>query len=55
MLLQAALSNVDIEFIDGVLGHDVSENAIPKTNRDQEKLPLPLIGSLRAHMNAIHE
>jgi hypothetical protein len=55
MLLQAALSHVDIEFIDGVLGQDVSEKAIPKTHKDQEKLSLPIIGSWRAHMNAIHE
>ena len=55
MQLQAALSDIDIEFIDGVLGQDVSENAIPKTNRDHERLALPSIGSWRAHMNAMRE
>jgi hypothetical protein len=29
MVLQAALSNMDIEFIDGVAGKDVPDEAIP--------------------------
>ncbi|KAK1772469.1 Procollagen galactosyltransferase 1 [Phialemonium atrogriseum] len=54
MLLQAALSNIEIEFIDGVLGRDVPNKAIP-TSPDHERLKDPTIGSWRAHMNAIQE
>lgn len=55
MLLQAALTDVDIEFIDGVLGKDVTENAIPRPKKDQKLASPGVIGSWRAHMNAIHE
>jgi hypothetical protein len=55
MVLQAALSHVQVEFIDGVLGKDVSPNAVPQTSRDERKLSPAFVGSWRAHMNAIHE
>lgn len=54
MVLAAALSNVDIEFIDGVSGEDVPDKAV-LTSPDHERLPNPSIGSWRAHMNAIQE
>ncbi|KAH6635969.1 hypothetical protein F5144DRAFT_591275 [Chaetomium tenue] len=54
MVLQAALSNMDIEFIDGVAGADVPDKAIPM-NKGQERLRDASIGSWRAHMNAIRE
>ncbi|TPX16396.1 uncharacterized protein E0L32_004045 [Thyridium curvatum] len=57
MLLQASLSDVDIEFVDGILGKDINEKAIPQTKKKDEnqRMGLPVIGSWRAHMNAIHE
>ncbi|KAK0634390.1 hypothetical protein B0T17DRAFT_566896 [Bombardia bombarda] len=55
MLLQAALSDVKLDFIDGVLGKDVVDKAIPVTAPDQKRLSDAVVGSWRAHMNAIHE
>lgn len=52
MVLQAALSNMEIEFIDGVSGKEVPDSAIPMA-KDQERLKDASIGSWRAHMNAI--
>ena len=54
MVLGAALSNLEIEFIDGVLGNTVVDKAVP-LNPGQERLPNALVGSWRAHMNAIQE
>jgi GR25 family glycosyltransferase involved in LPS biosynthesis len=53
-VLAAALSNIDIEFIDGVYGDKVPDKAIPNTD-GQSRLPDPSIGSWRGHMNAIQE
>lgn len=54
MFLQAALSNMEIEFIDGVFGKSVPDKAVPMA-KDQERLQDASIGSWRAHMNAIQE
>ncbi|KAK3295370.1 glycosyltransferase family 25 protein, partial [Chaetomium fimeti] len=54
MVLQASLSNMDIEFIDGVAGADVPDKAIPMA-KDKGRLKDAPIGSWRAHMNAIRE
>ncbi|KAK3186261.1 hypothetical protein K4F52_005025 [Lecanicillium sp. MT-2017a] len=54
MTLQASLSNIEIEFIDGVLGEDVSDKAIP-TDGEHERLGDASIGSWRAHLNAVRE
>ena len=54
MVLQAALSNMEIEFIDGVAGGEVPDKAIPM-NKGQKRLKDASIGSWRAHMNAIQE
>jgi hypothetical protein len=54
MVLQAALSNMEIEFIDGVAGADVPDKAVPMA-KDKERLKDASIGSWRAHMNAIRE
>lgn len=54
MVLQAALSDMEIEFIDGVLGKDVPDKAVPMA-KGRERLPDASIGSWRAHMNAIRE
>ncbi|TEA19046.1 Procollagen galactosyltransferase 1 [Colletotrichum sidae] len=54
VLLQAALTNMDIEFVDGVPGKDVHDKAIPKTS-DHDRLDDGAIGCWRGHMNAIAE
>lgn len=54
MLLQAAVSNMQIEFLDGVKGDDISEKAIPLDDTGEHLGPANL-GSWRAHMNVIHE
>ena len=55
MILSAALSNLEIEFVDGVLGEDVVDSAIPSLDESPRKLGNTSIGSWRAHMNAIQE
>lgn len=54
MVLQAAVSNIEVEFIDGVRGDDVPDKAIPSA-LGLERPPPGLLGSWRAHMNAIRE
>lgn len=54
MVLQAALSDMQIEFIDGVNAKDVPDKAIP-SSPDHERLPDGPIGCWRAHMNAARE
>ncbi len=55
MVLQAALSDIQIEFIDGVQGKDVPDKAVPKTLPDSKRPSEANIGSWRAHMNAARE
>lgn len=54
MTLQAALSNLNINFIDGILGQNVPDSAIP-IGKDHGRMADPSIGSWRGHMNAIQE
>lgn len=54
MALAAALSNIEIEFIDGLLGETVPDKAIP-AGPEYNRLPEPVIGSWRGHMNAMQE
>ncbi|KAF6821446.1 glycosyltransferase family 25 protein [Colletotrichum plurivorum] len=54
MLLQAALSDMDLEFIDGVPGGDIPDKAIPKTS-EHDRLGNGAIGCWRGHMNALAE
>lgn len=54
MVLGSALSNLEIEFIDGVQGKDVPDKALP-SGPDQERMPDPVVGSWRALMNAVQE
>jgi hypothetical protein len=54
MVLQAAVSDLSIEFIDGVWGDEVPDKALPNF-RGHDRLPDPSIGSWRGHMNAIQE
>ncbi|KFG79613.1 hypothetical protein MANI_029708 [Metarhizium anisopliae] len=55
MILGAALSGLNINFIDGVKGEDVYEKAIPVPEDRNNHLKGPGLGSWRAHMNAIHD
>lgn len=54
MALAASLSNLEIEFIDGVNGADVPDNAIPQS-KSHGRLANASVSSWRAHMNAIQE
>lgn len=54
MVLQAALSDMQIEFIDGVNGKDVPDKAIPMA-KGASRLKDASIGSWRAHLNAVRE
>lgn len=54
MVLQAGISDVEIEFIDGVTGDSVPDKAIPPS-RDHGRPATATLGSWRAHMNAIQE
>ncbi|KAI1412899.1 glycosyltransferase family 25 protein [Hypoxylon sp. FL1857] len=54
MVLQAALSNIEVEFIDGVLGKDVPDKALPST-QELKRLEDAVVGAWRGHMNAIQE
>jgi hypothetical protein len=54
MTLGAALGNLEIEFIDGVMGNTVPDKAVPLTP-ELDRPPDPVVGSWRAHMNAIQE
>ncbi|KID81389.1 glycosyltransferase family 25 protein [Metarhizium guizhouense ARSEF 977] len=55
MILGAALSQLEINFVDGVRGEDVNEKAIPVPEDRNNRLKGPVLGSWRGHMNAIHE
>ncbi|KAM7185921.1 glycosyltransferase family 25 protein [Rhypophila sp. PSN 637] len=54
IILQAAVSNMEIDFIDGVKGDTVPDKAIP-IGKDQSRIGNASIGSWRAHMNAVQE
>ncbi|KAI1457082.1 glycosyltransferase family 25 protein [Annulohypoxylon moriforme] len=55
MVLAAALSNLEIEFIDGVDGKSVPDKALLNSQEELKRLADPVIGAWRAHMNAIQE
>ncbi len=54
MVLQAGLSNIRIEFIDGVRGEDINPKAVP-ANEAGETLRPGALGCWRGHMNALQE
>ena len=54
MVLSAALSDIQVEFVDGVIGKDVVDKAIP-VKPGHNRMPDPVIGCWRAHMDAIEE
>ena len=53
LLLAAALSDIEIEFIDGVHGSTISSKALPAKHNDG--LSANGIGAWRAHLNALDE
>jgi len=52
MSLAAALTNISVEYIDGVRGDEVVNKSLPY-GQEERKMPEPMLGSWRAHMNAI--
>lgn len=54
MVLQAAVSDATVEFIDGIRGDKVVDSAIPKS-KGRQRLDSGPIGAWRAHLNAVHE
>ncbi|CAH0017999.1 unnamed protein product [Clonostachys rhizophaga] len=54
IVLQAAFSDLEFEFIDGISGEKVADKAIPKTT-EHDRLDNGAIGCWRAHMNALQE
>ncbi|KAI0200218.1 hypothetical protein F4808DRAFT_430068 [Astrocystis sublimbata] len=54
MTLAAALSNIEFEFIDGVDGSDIPDNALPDTPAHLRSSS-PAVGAWRGHLNAIQE
>ncbi|EGX88667.1 Glycosyl transferase, family 25 [Cordyceps militaris CM01] len=54
MALQAALSELSIEFIDGPMGDNISEKAIP-VGEDGKHLEGGELGCWRGHINALQE
>ncbi|KAI8945249.1 hypothetical protein F4801DRAFT_568979 [Xylaria longipes] len=54
MSLAAALSNIEFEFIDGVDGSTIPDNALPQTPA-HDRPSDPTVGAWRGHLNAIQE
>ncbi|KAM3438609.1 hypothetical protein MY4824_003148 [Beauveria thailandica] len=54
LTLQAALSNLKVDFMDGVKGEHIAEKAIPVTEAGVT-LDAPVLGCWRGHMNAVAE
>ncbi len=54
MALQAALSELTIEFIDGPMGDNISEKAVPVAE-DGKHLTGGELGCWRGHINALQE
>jgi GR25 family glycosyltransferase involved in LPS biosynthesis len=54
MVLSAALSDIQFEFVDGVIGKDVLDKAIP-TKPGHKRMLDSVIGCWGAHMDAIEE
>ena len=51
LTLAGAVSDIKVEFIDGIHGDDVLEKVLPPTHRENPEPALK--GSWRAHVNAI--
>ncbi|KAB5566798.1 glycosyltransferase family 25 protein [Coniochaeta sp. 2T2.1] len=55
MFLGAALSEMEIEFVDSSDGTSVPDKALPMMDEARERPPNPVVGSWRGHVNAIRE
>jgi GR25 family glycosyltransferase involved in LPS biosynthesis len=55
IVLQAALSEMQVEFIDGVLGKDIVDKAVPTSPQGHERMADGRLGCWRAHVNAARE
>ena len=53
MTLAASLSGLDITWVDGVAGKDVSDKVLPGGNLGAGGLPTGNKGSWRAHMDVL--
>jgi hypothetical protein len=54
--LAAAVSNMNVEFVMGVRGESIPEEALPPGGSTESiKLPKGIKGSWRSHMNALQE
>lgn len=53
MVLAAAVSNIRLEFVDGVNGADIPDKSIPSLSSG--RLKDADVGAWRGHMNAIQE
>jgi hypothetical protein len=51
MSLSATLSDLQMEYVDGVAGDDVFEKVLPPSNK--KTMAKGNVGSWRAHMNAL--
>ncbi|KJZ74895.1 hypothetical protein HIM_05804 [Hirsutella minnesotensis 3608] len=54
IVLQASLTNIDVEFVDGVTDANIPEKAVPKA-QSGEHIRGPGLGSWRGHLNAIQQ
>jgi hypothetical protein len=54
MTLSAAVSNINLEFIDGVTGESINPKAYPPPEENKKLLP-GIRGSWRTHMNALQK
>jgi hypothetical protein len=54
MSLSAAISNIKLEFVEGVTGESINEKAYPPPEENR-KLSAGIRGSWRTHMNALQK
>jgi hypothetical protein len=52
MVLSAAISNIKVDFVDGVTGESIKQSAYPPPEENLKLLP-GIRGSWRTHMNAL--
>ena len=50
--LASSLTNLTFDYIDGIIGKDIPNKALPIL-QEERKMPNNTLGSWRAHMNAI--
>jgi hypothetical protein len=50
--LAASLTNISVEYMEGIKGDTIVDKALP-SGQENRKIPETMLGSWRAHMNAI--